>query len=76
MMKQKITIDTLDVSLVISDLAHGIGTLSGIQKMLVCLKREDIDFEKLAKIIGETQCRLISAQGGLIQHYVKGESID
>ena len=75
-MKQKITFDTLDLSLVISDLAHGIGTLTGIEKMLVSLKLEDIDFEKLTKIIAETQRRLSSAQGNLMQHYVQGESID
>ena len=75
-MKQKITFDTLDLSLVISDLAHGIGTLEGIQKILVCLKHEDIDFEKLSKIIGETQRRLASAQGSLMRNYVQGESID
>ena len=75
-MKQKITIDNLDMSLVMSDLAHGIGTLEGIQKILVSLKHEDIDFEKLIKIIGETQRRLASAQGGLMQYYLKGESID
>ena len=75
-MKQKITFDTLDLSLVISDLAHGIGTLEGIQKILVSLKHEDIDLEKLTKVIGEIQRRLSSAQDGLMRHYFQGESID
>lgn len=75
-MEQKITIDNLDLSLVLSDLAHGIGTLEGVQKILVCLKREDIDMEKLTKVIGETQRRIESAHGSLIQHYIKGESSD
>lgn len=75
-MKQKITIDHLDMSCIISNIAHGIGTLEGIQKMLVYLKHEDIDPEKFAKIIGETQRRLAAAQGQLMKDYIKGESID
>ena len=76
MMHEKITIDSLDMSLIISDIAHSIGTLEGIQKTLVYLKHEDIDHEKLTKIIEETQRRLASAQGQLMKHYIKGESID
>jgi len=51
MMNQKIIIDNLDMSLVISDLAHGIGTLKGVCKALEILKHEDIDSEKLQKIL-------------------------
>ena len=76
MTKQKITIDSLDMSLIISDLAHGIGTLNGIQKILTSIKYEEIDFEKLRKIIEQTQRRVGSAQGSLMRHYIKGESID
>lgn len=58
--------DDLDLSIIISDMSHGIGVLVGIQKMLVLLKPEEIDLEKLRKVIAETQRRLSSAQGQLI----------
>ena len=63
-----ITIESLALSLAISDVAHGIGTLTGIHRSLKTLKHADIDIEKLIKIIEETERRLQSAQGILMQH--------
>ena len=73
-MKQKITMESLELSIAISDVAHGIGTLTGISRILKVLKHADIDVEKLIKIIEETERRLASAQGILMQHFVQEES--